>query len=189
MWFSTTLSSRNTSSAVSWSSEDSKGDHTPPCFVNIYSSGGCKLQSSILALLAITSGQISMEKWKIDELFFLQGRLLGAHFFSVWMCMQGGMCRGSGGRRAVAWLQEPFLCSLSIKCKQLPAVVLLQTLLLVADSASQWESLTSQKRQLQAGLSSQPSFCVPCRSLRCIVCCKSNELPPPPSTMLVKCPL
>lgn len=68
--------------------------------------------------------------------------------------MPGGMCRGNRGRRPAAGLHNLFLCLLSINWKQLPAVALLQTLLLVADSASRWEALTSQKRQLQAGLSS-----------------------------------
>lgn len=39
----------------------------------------------------------------------------------------------------------PFPVFLSPNWKQLPAVALLQTLLLGADSASQWEALASQK--------------------------------------------
>lgn len=93
------LSSRNTSSAVSWSSEDSKGDRTPPCFVNIYLSGGCKLQSSILALLAITSGQISMEKWKIDEPLFYKG---GCWEHISFQCE----CACKGGCAGVAEVEE-----------------------------------------------------------------------------------
>lgn len=70
----------------------------------------------------------------------------------------------------------PFPCFFSPNWKQLPAVALLQTLLLGADSASRWEALTSQKRQLRAGRSSQPSLPAPGSSWSCTTPWKSTVI-------------
>lgn len=110
----------------------------------------------------------------------MPGKLLRAHFYFF-----QPECACEEGVTEMEGLQLdyriPFPCFFSPNWKQLPAVALLQTLLLGADSASRWEALTSQKRQLRAGLSSQPSLPAPGSSWSCTTPWKStvSSLLPP----------